>query len=212
MEDIRDNLNEEELEEVKEIEGLEQVEPPIENNIIAQKVEDSVAEYYDKSIAENSKQIQGLTDKLVEAEIDVKNKQIEGKKQIVKAEVETAVTRAKSVEDDEKHERAKTILKAQGLTEKLPKPFRVTALILGYPFFVLYLFSLGWVIEFVTFVIKGFMTMIFDCASKFASLNAKFIENNNNKNFSLGKALFNILKWTLVLGAIVTVIILLANK
>lgn len=209
MEDIVDDIQEkQEVENKTEENALEQIK----TNIIAEKLDNSVAEYYDNSLAKKGKQIQGLTEKLVEAEIDVKGKQIQGKKQIVKAEIETAVAQAKSVEDGEKHERAKTVLKAQGLTEKLPKPFRITALIVGYPFFVLYLLTLGWVIEFITFVIKGFITMIFDCAEKFVSLNEKFIEVNNNKNFSLGKALFGILKWVIVVGSIVAVIILISNK
>lgn len=194
MEDIRDDIEKDNT------------------SIISQKVENSVAEYYDNSLANKGKKIQGLTEKLVEAEIEVKEKQIEGRKQVLKSEIETEVTRAKVKEDEEKHERVKTVLKAQGLTEKLPKPFRVTALTVGYPFFLVYLLTLGWVIEFITFVVKGFITMVYDCAERFITLNAKFIENGNTKNFNLGKAIFNILKWTIIVVSIVVMIILIQKN
>lgn len=180
--------------------------------LLTEKVNNSISEYYDQSLEGKQDKIKGLTTKLVNAEIEVKEKQIEGRKQVLKSNIEKEVTQAKSEEDAEKHERAKTVLKAQGLVEKLPTPFRITALIIGYPFFVLYLLSLGWMIEFITFVVKGFITMIFDCADKFATLNAKFISNENNKDFKIGKAIFNILKWTLVVGAIVGVVVLLLTK
>lgn len=180
--------------------------------ILTEKVNHSISEYYDQSLEGKQDKIKGLTTKLVNAEIEVKEKQIEGRKQVLKSNIEKEVTQAKSAEDAEKHERAKTVLKAQGLVEKLPTPFRITALIIGYPFFVLYLLSLGWMIEFVTFVVKGFITMIFDCADKFATLNAKFLENDKNKDFKIGKAIFNILKWVLVIGAGVAIIVLLLNR
>lgn len=198
MEDIKYDLNEEQNKN--------------QNSIITQKVNDSVAEYYDNSLASKGKRIQGLTEQLVEAEIEVKEKQIEGRKQVLKSEIETEITKAKVKEDEEKHERVKTILKAQGLTEKLPKPFRITALIVGFPFFLVYLLSLGWIIEFITFVVKGFITMVYDCADRFVTLNAKFISNGNTKNFNLGKAIFNILKWTIIIISIVVMIVLLKRN
>lgn len=199
----------------KEVEEAKKTEPENTSNaniVIKNKLDNSLANYYDSSIASNQNKIQKLTNKLVDAEMRVKEKQIEGQEKILNSQTEQKVTEAKSSEDAAKHERAKTVLKAQGLTEKLPKAFRITALIIGYPFFVLYLLTLGWVIEFVTFVIKGFITMIYDCADKFAELNKKFIENGNDKQFSLGKAIFNILKWALIIGAVVTILILLIKK
>lgn len=180
--------------------------------VLTEKVNTSVSEYYDQSLDKNKGKIKGLTQKLVNAEIRVKEKQIEGREQVVKSEIEKDVARAKSAEDAEKHERAKTVLKAQGLVEKLPTPFRITALIVGYPFFFLYLITLGWVIEFVTFVVKGFITMIFDCAERYASLKAKFIANENNKDFKIGKAITGILKWLIIIGAIITMVVLLVQK
>lgn len=182
------------------------------NNALVSKINSSVAEYYDNTIANNAEKMQSLTNQLFNAEVEVKETQIEGRKQVLKNKVEKEVTQAKSELDAEKHERSKTILKAQGLTEKLPSIFRATALAIGYPFFVLYLLTLGWVIEFVTFVVKGFITMIYDCADRFVTLNKKFQEDEKNKNFSLGKSIFNILKWVLILGAAITIIVLLVKK
>lgn len=180
--------------------------------ILTEKVNNSISEYYDQSIEKNQSKIKGLTEKLFNAEMRVKEKQIEGREKEVKAKIEKDVTHAKSEEDAEKHERAKTVLKAQGLVEKLPTPFRITALIVGYPFFFLYLITLGWVIEFITFVVKGFITMIFDCAERYASLRAKFIANENNKDFKIGKAITNIIKWLIIIGAVVTMVVLLVTK
>lgn len=208
--ELQKRLEEKEAEDVKSSKEKDDIQNA--NLVIKDKLNNSLADYYDSSIANNQPKIQKLTDKLVNAEMRVKEKQIEGQEKILNSKTEQKVTEAKSDEDAAKHERAKTVLKAQGLTEKLPKTFRITALIIGYPFFVLYLLTLGWVIEFVTFVIKGFITMIYDCADKFAELNKKFIENGNDKQFSLGKAIFNILKWVLIIGAVVTILILLIKK
>lgn len=206
IKDLKDKLEEKKASEKveDEMQGA--------NLVIKNKLNNSLANYYDSSIANNQDKIQKLTNKLVDAEMRVKEKQIEGQEQIMNSQTERKVTEEKSKEDEAKHERAKTVLKAQGLTEKLPKPFRITALIVGYPFFLLYLLTLGWVIEFITFVVKGFITMIYDCADRFAELNKKFIENGNDKQFSLGKAIFNILKWTLIVGAIITILIFIINK
>ena len=197
----------------EELERIKQLKEEKKNELIlTEKVNNSISEYYDQSLEGKQDKIKGLTQKLVNAEIEVKEKQIEGRKQVLKSNIEKDVTHAKSEEDAEKHERAKTVLKAQGLVEKLPTPFRITALIVGYPFFFLYLITLGWVIEFVTFVVKGFITMVFDCAERYATLRAKFIENENNKDFKLGKSIMNILKWLIIIGAVVTMVILLATK
>lgn len=208
--ELQKRLEEKEAEDAKSSKEKDEIQNA--SLVIKDKLNNSLADYYDSSIANNQPKIQKLTDKLVNAEMRVKEKQIEGQEKILNSKTEQKVTEAKSDEDAAKHERAKTVLKAQGLTEKLPKTFRVTALIIGYPFFVLYLLTLGWVIEFVTFIIKGFITMIYDCADKFAELNKKFIENGNDKQFSLGKAIFNILKWVLIIGAVVTILILLIKK
>ena len=196
-----------------ELEKIKQKKEQQKNELVlTEKVNNSISQYYDQSIEQNQSKIQAVTNKLFNAEMRVKEKQIEGREKEVKAKIETGVTKAKSEEDAEKHERAKTILKAQGLVEKLPKPFRITALIVGYPFFFLYLITLGWVIEFITFVAKGFITMVFDCADRYATLKAKFIANENSKDFKIGKAIISILKWLIIVGAIATMVILLVTK
>lgn len=153
-----------------------------------------------------------LTDKAFKNELEIRETQTEGRKRKEKAKVGKEVTEEQIKEDEAKHERAKTILKAQGLTSQLPKWFRITALIIGYPFFVVYLLSLGWVIEFLTFTIKGFITMVADCVERFTEVNAKIIQNSNNKDFKLSRAIINILKWLLIIGAVVTVVVLLILK
>lgn len=180
--------------------------------VLSEEINKSVAEYYEQSLTDRKDKIKGLTEKVVDAEIKLKEKQIDGEKKVLESNINRKVTKAKSEEDAEKHERSKTILKAQGLTEKLPSPFRITALIIGYPFFLLYLLTLGWVIEFLTFVVKGFITMVYDCADRFVELNKKFKDNENNQSFNLGKAIFNILKWILVLGVAVILIIFLTRS
>lgn len=180
--------------------------------VLTDKINNSIVDCYENTLAQNTDKMQSLTNKLFNAEVDVKESQIEGRKQVLKAKTDKEVTQAKTEVDKEKTERSKTILKAQGLTEKLPPAFRLTALIIGYPFFVVYLLSLGWVIEFLTFVVKGFMTMIYDCADKFADLNAKFTANNNNKDFKLGKAIYNIAKWLLIVGALITIAVLVIRR
>ncbi len=180
--------------------------------VLSEEINKSVATYYEQSLSDRQDKIKGLTEKVVDAEIKLKEKQIDGEKKVLESNINKKVTKAKAEEDAEKHERSKTILKAQGLTEKLPTPFRITALIIGYPFFLLYLLTLGWVIEFVTFVVKGFITMVYDCADRFVELNKKFVDNDNKQSFDLRKAIFNIIKWTLVLGVIVVLIIFLTRS
>lgn len=197
--------------EIEELEKL--VEQKKQKELqLSTKIDNSISECYDNTLANNTEKMQSLTNKLFNAEVEVKEKQIEGRKEVLKAKTDKEVTQAKTEVDVEKTERSKTILKAQGLTEKLPPAFRISALIVGYPFFLVYLLSLGWIIEFLTFTVKGFMTMIYDCADKFAVLNQKFIDNNNNKEFKLGKSIFNIIKWLLIIGAIVAVIIVMLYK
>lgn len=206
----------EELNIDDEIEKIQQKREKINESqkslVLAEKINNSVTEYYEQSLANRQDKIKGLTEKVVDAEIKLKEKQIDGEKKVLESNINRKVTKAKAEEDAEKHERAKTILKAQGLTEKLPSVFRVTAMIIGYPFFLLYLLTLGWVIEFITFVVKGFITMVYDCADRFVELNRKFKDNDNNQSFNLGKAIFNILKWILILGVVVILIIFLTKK
>ena len=177
------------------------------DNAISVKLSSSDQDDYDKNIANKSKKVDKLAKQAVAAEIQVEEEKIRGRKSIIKSRISKEVTQNKAEEDTEKHERVKTILKAQGLTEKLPSLFRVTAIVVGYPFFFIYLITLGWIIEFITFVVKGFITMIYDCADRFAELNKKFIENGNDKQFKLGHAITNILKWALILSAILVLII-----
>ena len=153
-----------------------------------------------------------MTDKAVTTELEIKNQEVTGRKDIKKAEIRKSVAQAKTEEDKAKHERSETILKSQGLTSQLPATYRSTALIVGYPFFVLYLLTFGWVIQILTFVIKGFITMVADCAERFADVNQKFVENGNEKQSSLGKAMVNVLKWTLILGAITAIVVLVILK
>lgn len=171
------------------------------DNTMAGLLSDVVGNHKDDMLA--------LTDKAFKNELEIRETQTEGRKKKEKARVGKEVAEEETKEDEARHERAKTILKAQGLTNQLPKWFRITALIVGYPFFVVYLLSLGWIIEFLTFTIKGFITMVADCVERFTEVNAKIIENSNNKDFKLSKAIINILKWLLIIGAVVAVIVLL---
>ena len=178
------------------------------SNVINTQVQD----LFVQSIAENKDKVKELTDKAVTTELEIKNQEVTGRKDIKKAEIRKSVAQAKTEEDKAKHERSETILKSQGLTSQLPATYRSTALIVGYPFFVLYLLTFGWVIQILTFVIKGFITMVADCAERFADVNKKFVENGNEKQFSLGKAMVNVLKWTLILGAITAIVVLVILK
>lgn len=178
------------------------------SNVINSQVQD----LFVQSISENKDKVKELTDKAVTTELEIKNEEVTGRKEIKKAEIRKGVTQAKTEEDEAKHTRAKTILKSQGLTSQLPSIYRSTALIVGYPFFVLYLLTFGWIIQILTFVIKGFITMVADCAERFADVNKKFVENGNEKQFSLGKAMVNVLKWTLIIGAITAIVVLVILK
>ena len=195
----------------EELEKIKQRKESSALPVLSEEINKSVATYYEQSISERQDKIKGLTEKVVDAEIKLKEKQIDGEKKVLESNINKKVTKAKAEEDAEKHERAKTILKAQGLTEKLPTPFRITALIIGYPFFLLFLLTFGWVIEFITFIVKGFITMVYDCAERFVELNKKFKDNENNQSFNLGKAIFNILKWILGLGVVIFIIIFLTR-
>lgn len=179
---------------------------------LSDKMNETMAGLLGKVVDEHGDDMLALADKAFKNELEIKETQTEGRKKKEKTKVSREVTEEQIKEDEAKHERAKTILKAQGLTSQLPKWFRITALVLGYPFFVVYLLSLGWVIEFLTFTIKGFITMVADCVERFTEVNSKIIENSNNKDFKLGRAIINILKWLLIVGGVVTVVVLLVVK
>jgi len=208
---MAEELNlDDEIEKIKQ--KKEQVTESPKSLVLAEKINNSVSDYYEQSLADRKDKIKGLTEKVVDAEIKLKEKQIDGEKKVLESSINKKVTKAKAEEDAEKHERSKTILKAQGLTEKLPTVFRITALIIGFLFFLIFLLTFGWVIEFITFVVKGFITMVYDCAERFVELNKKFTDNENKQEFNLGKAIFNILKWILVLAVVVILIIFLTQK
>ena len=187
--------------------STQSIEQPLSNVINTQ-----IEEIFNESVGNNREGVMALADKAVKNEIEIKNDEVEGRKEIRKSEIRKTVTQKKTEEDSVKHERAKTILKAQGLTSQLPSVYRITALVLGYPFYVLYLLTFGWVVLLLTFVIKGFITMVADCAERFAEVNKKFVENDNEKQFKLGKAIINILKWLLIVGAITAVVVLFILK
>lgn len=209
---------EKEIEEKKKAMAEQQAEPTYEVSTqsteqpLSNTINNRLEEIFQESVNNNSEGVVALADKAVKNEIEIKNDEIEGRKEIRKSEIRKKVTESKTEEDTAKHERAKTILKAQGLTSQLPAAYRITALILGYPFYVLYLLTFGWVVLLLTFVIKGFITMVADCAERFAEVNKKFVENDNEKQFKLGKAIINILKWLLIVGAVTAVVVLFILK
>jgi len=173
------------------------------------KLNDTMTGLMNEVVENHKEDMLALTDNAFKSELEIRETQVKGRKNKEKAKVEKEVTEAQIEEDEAKHERAKTILKAQGLTSQLPKLFRVTALVFGYPFFILYLLTVGWIVEFLTFTVKGFITMVADCVERFTSVNQKIIENSNNKDFKLSRAIVNILKWVLIVGAIAAIIIIL---
>ena len=179
---------------------------------IGNAINEGVQGLFLQAVENNKDKVQELTERAVQNELEIKNQEVDGRKKIKESEINKKVTQAKTEEDKAKSERSQTILKSQGLTSQLPTIYRGTALIIGYPFYVLYLLSFGWIIQILTFVVKGFITMVADCAERFADVNKKFVENDNEKKFNLGKAMVNILKWTLVLGAATAVIVLLIVK
>jgi hypothetical protein len=179
---------------------------------LSNTINDKLETIFQESVENNTGGVRELADKAVKNELEIKNEQLESRKEVEKSKSRKGVTEAKTEEDKAKHTRSQTILKSQGLVNQLPAPYRITAMIIGYPFFILYLLTFGWIIQMLTFVIKGFITMVADCAERFADVNKKFVENNNNKEFKLGKAMINILKWLLVIGAITTVVVLFVLK
>lgn len=179
---------------------------------ISSAINEGVQNLFIEAIENNKDKVKELTEKAVTSELEIKNQEVDGRKKIKEAEIRKGVTEAKTEEDKAKHERSETILKSQGLTSQLPTIYRATALTIGYPFYVLYLLTFGWIIQVLTFVIKGFITMVADCAERFADVNKKFVENGNEKQFKLGRAIMNILKWLMIVGAITAVIILFILK
>lgn len=216
-------MEERSLEEIKkEIEeknaliqlaNKQEITTNVENSMpLSAEINNKLNSIFQESVDKNSEGVVALADNAVKTELEIKNEEVAGRKELKKSQIRKTVTEAKTEEDEAKHERAKTILKAQGLTSQLPTLYRVTALILGYPFYILYLLTFGWIVLLLTFIVKGFITMVADCAERFADVNKKFIDNNNEKKFNLGKAMINILKWLLVIGAIVAVVVLFILK
>lgn len=202
LEEIEQEIESKKNQQLVETKAAEQ------SNALQTKMDNTMMELMENVVEKNKDGMLALTDKALKNEINIRETQTEGRKKKEKSKVEKEVAEAKTEEDQAKHERAKTILKAQGLTSQLPKAFRITALIIGYPFFVLYLLTLGWIIEFFTFVIQGFITMVADCVERFTEVNAKIIANDNSKDFKLGKAISKLLWGLLIVGAIIAVIVL----
>lgn len=206
LDEIEKEIEEKKSNQLVELKQMQQ------ENALQTKMNDTMTGLMESVVDKNKDEMFKLTDKAFKNEIEIRETQTEGRKKREKSKVEKEITEAKTEEDASKHERAKTILKAQGLTNQLPKPFRITALIIGYPFFVLYLLTLGWIIEFLTFVIKGFITMVADCVERFTEVNAKIIANDNSKDFKLGKAISKLLWGLLIVCAIIAVIVLFVVK
>lgn len=210
--------NENTLEELqKEIDAKKKEENQIvvqntDNNssmAVSNTINNKLQTIFEDTVENNTEQVKQLADNAVKTELEIKNEEVVGRKEVKKSEIRKNVTQAKIEEDKAKHTRAETILKSQGLTSQLPGVYRITALIVGYPFYLLYLLTFGWIIQILTFVVKGFITMVADCAERFADVNKKFIDNDNTKQFRLGKAMINILKWLLVIGGIVAIVVVL---
>ena len=200
-------IDEKDNKEETQVMAVSQVEES--SNRFQVKITDKMTDVMDAVVDKHTPEMMELADNAFKSELEIRETQVKGRKKKEEAKIGKEVTEAQIEEDEKKHERAKTILKAQGLTSQLPKLFRVTALILGYPFFILYLLTIGWIVEFLTFTVKGFITMVADCVERFTEVNGKIIKNSNNQNFNLGKAIISILKWTLIIGAVITVIVLL---
>lgn len=199
----------EEKDKIKQEENSIQLSKQKSNSLTEQKIDNHINNLFDKALENHKDDINDLADDAVKREISIKKQQLKGREQVIKSQTNQDVTEEKTKEDQKKHERSKTILKGFGLVTQLPAPYRITALVIGYPLFLIYLCSVGALTLFLTFVAKGFITMVADCCDRFAEVNAKYIQNNNNKDFSLGKAIFNTLKWLLVLAVVLTIIILL---
>lgn len=176
---------------------------------VSNTINNKLQTIFEDTVENNTEQVKQLADNAVKTELEIKNEEVVGRKEVKKSEIRKNVTQAKIEEDKAKHTRAETILKSQGLTNQLPSIYRITALIVGYPFYLIYLLTFGWIIQVITFVVKGFITMVADCAERFADVNKKFIDNDNTKQFRLGKAMINILKWLLVIGGIVAIVVVL---
>ncbi len=203
-----------EIEEIKkQSSNKQEITTNVENSMpLSTEINNKLQTIFQDSVNKNSDRVVALADNAVKTELEIKNEEVAGHKELKKSQIKKTVTEAKTEEDKAKHERSQTILKAQGLTSQLPTLYRVTALVLGYPFYILYLLTFGWIVLLLTFIVKGFITMVADCAERFADVNKKFIENDNTKQFKLGKAMINILKWILVVGAIVAVAVLFIIK
>ena len=159
--------------------------------VVSDSINNKLQSIFEETVEQNTEDVKSLADVAVKTELEIKNEEIVGRKEVKKSEIRKDVTFAKIDEDRAKHTRAETILKSQGLTNPLPSIYRMTALIVGYPFYLMYLLTFGWIIQIMTFVVKGFIIMVADGAEQFADVNKKFIENDNTKQFKLGKAMIN---------------------
>lgn len=178
------------------------------NNVINQHV----MQLFSDSVKEHSDDVKQLTDNAVKTELEIKNQEVEGRQKVKEAEIQEEVAKAKTKEDEAKHNRAQTVLKAQGLVKPIPAFFRRTAIFFGYPFFVIYLLTVGWILEMFTFVISGIITLVADCAERIAEVNKKFADNNEGRQFNVGKAILNLFKWLLIAGIAVTIVVLIVSK
>lgn len=184
-------------------------EKPLQTATVSSAINDKVMQLFEQSVNNHTDSVKELTDKAVEGELRIKTEEVEGREKVKKADIDKEVAEAKTRKEKAEHERSLTILKSQGLTKSIPGLFRITALCIGYPFFIVYLLTFGWILQVITFIANGFITMVAECAERFAEVNKKFHDANSESKFNLGKAMINILKWILIVGAITAVIVLL---
>ena len=105
------------------------------NMSLSNSINNKLETIFQESVERNSEGVVALADKAVKDELEIKSEYLEGRKEVEKSKTRKNVAEAKTEEDTAKHERAKTILKSQGLVNQLPSPYRITAMIIGYPFF-----------------------------------------------------------------------------
>ncbi len=206
LEDIQKQIDEKKSQQLIEANEKEST------TALQTKMNETMMGLMETVVDKNKNGMLSMTDKAFKNEIKIRETQTEGRKKKEQSKVEKEVTEAKTEEDEVKHERSKTILKAMGIVKQIPKIFRQTALGIGYPFFVIYLITIGWVLEFFSFVIQGFITLVADCVERFAEVNAKIIANENSKDFKLGKTMIKFLWGVLIIGAIIGLIVLFVVK
>lgn len=207
LEELEQQIKDKKLELQRKVE-----ESQIQHATVSTAINNKVMQLFEQSVDKHSDGVKDLTDKAVEGELRIKTEEVAGREKIKKSEIGKGVAEAKTAEDIAKHERSSTILKSQGLVKPIPSLFRITALAFGYPFFIVYLLTIGWILQIITFVANGFITMVAECAERFAEVNKKFKESNGESKFSLGKAMMSILKWVLIVGALTAIVVLLITK